>query len=189
MERIYELEREHVEVYGELLKALDKLYLVQRGYVGTRDKDNETILATRRQLQMSIEKSAAIIRTLERRLKSKHTQGVDLDSTEDILASRLAKLMHDNYEMDYKVTGLLERETQVRQELEEERIRYSKLVGRLRQLSDEINGEKPSNEDIPETRSENETPKRGNVDIVSENERIEQLLLALKIHGGYDPLM
>lgn len=186
MERIQELEREHVQLYGELLKALDKLYQLQRGHGRIRDKDAESTLATRRQLQMSIEKSAAMIRTLERLLKYEGNPGMGLTTTEDLLAMRLGKLMQENYEMDYEVADIMKREDKVRQEFREERLQYSRLSTRLRELSDKINSQKETPDESDEIKS---IPTPGRSEIINENERIEELLLALKIHGGYDPLM
>lgn len=189
MERVQELEREHALLYSELLKALDKLYLLKRGHGQLRDKDSESTLATRRLLQMSIEKSAAMLRTLERLQKYGDTSDADFTTTEDLLASRLGKLMKENYDLDYKVAEFLTKEEEAQQELRAERIRYSRLTARLKELSDNINGLKDKNDQNENPESNNSLQAPARPEIISENARIEELLIALKIHGGYDPLM
>lgn len=188
MERVLELEREHVQLHVDLLKALDKLYLAQKGHGNVRDREMETSLATRRQLQLSLEKSAAILRAMERLSKLETGHGNDFKTTEDLLASRLNALMQENYELDYKVKELLRREDEISQSFREERNQYFQLVSNMTEVSDKIHAQKREKPSHPRPTTLTDQEKASQQRIIDQNQQIEELLLALKIHGGYDPL-
>lgn len=193
MERILELEQEHVQLHDELLSALDKLYLQQLGHRDLKDREAESTIAIRRQLQLSIEKSAAILRALQRMSRLPSGNDTDFKTTEDLLASRLTNLMQENYELDYTVKELLQREETATQTLLDEQKRYSDLVAKMTELSDKINKQKQASSAaaaLPDPAPTAHTPreKQKRQAVTDQNEQIQELLLALKVHGGYDPL-
>lgn len=193
MERIVELEHEHVIVHNELLKTLDKLHLAQQER-GQLDNEMERTLEIRRHFQMSLDKSSAILRALERLSISKDKEQGSTNNTEYILAERLRKLMQDNYQMDEKIASFLEKEKGVSAELRQERKGYCELVDKLKVVAGKANTDQSDaiqqkdHQEVAITTTDDSAPeqKKG---IEMENEVIEELLIALKIHGGYDPFM
>lgn len=192
-----ELEQEHVQLHEELLRALDRLYLAQQGHGDLRDREAEDSLTTRRQLQLSMEKGAAMLRALQRISKLQDTNETGFKTTEDLLAARLGDLMQENYELDYKVKDLLKKETTINRDLREERIRYSDLVAKMTEASDRIHEQKRANtaasnpadaNSVTETDRQRSDRQANRQAINDQNQQIEELFLALKIHGGYDPL-
>ncbi|QLL31520.1 hypothetical protein HG536_0B03840 [Torulaspora globosa] len=193
MERVLELEREHVQLHDELLSALDKLFLLQLGHGNLKDREAESSIAIRRQLQLSLEKSAAILTAIQRMSKLQHSEDSDVRTTEDILASRLANLMQENYELDYTVKELLEKEEKANQDLLDERTRYFDLIAKMTEVSDKIHKQKQASlaaGALPDSTPVAHTPreKEKQQAIIDQNEQIQELLVALKVHGGYDPL-
>ncbi|QLQ79033.1 hypothetical protein HG537_0B03800 [Torulaspora globosa] len=185
MERVLELERDHVQLHNDLLSALDKLYLLQLGHGTLKDREADNTLTIRRQLQLSLEKSSAILRTIQRMSRLQDHSNNDFNTTEDLLASRLSNLMQQNYELDYKVKELLEREEIANQQLLHERKRYFNLIAKMTETSDKIHKQTTITTPNPIAHTLQDQEKQ---DIIDQNEQIQELLLALKIHGGYDPL-
>lgn len=193
MERIVELEHEHVIVHNELLKTLDKLYLAQQER-GQLDSEMERTLEIRRQFQMSLDKSSAILRALERLSISGDREQGSTNNTEYILAERLRKLMQDNYQMDQKIESFLEKEKRLSAELRQERKVYCELVDKLKVVAGKANTDQSDviqqkhHQEVAITTTDDSPPEQKKR-IEMENEVIEELLIALKIHGGYDPFM
>lgn len=86
LEKVRQLERRHVEVHLQLLKALDELYLTKedrQNFVLTKEQESQ--LEDRHMLQMSLEKSIAISKAIRRNLQQSPMKlkqdGVDLDTT------------------------------------------------------------------------------------------------------------
>lgn len=191
MERIIELEHEHVIVYNELLKTLDQLYFAQQER-GQLDREMERTLEIRRQFQMSLDKTAAILRALER-LSTNREQG-SATNTEYILAKRLRTLMQDNYQMDQKIEIFMQKEEILSTELRQERKQYWELVDKLKVVAgkadtdqNDVIQQKDHQEDAITTTHDSTLDQKKEIEM--ENEVIEELLIALKIHGGYDPFM
>lgn len=186
MDRIVELEQEHAQVYNDLLKALDNLYVLKQDS-GKLNSEMEKTLEIRRQLQISLEKSAATLRAIQRFTQDRGSDKKSA-STEDILGDRLMKIMQDNYNIDYKIKDFLKREDELSGELRRERSAYWELVERFKKATGTINeqtAESPS-----ESRSIQTIDEDNNLQtVMDQNEILEQLLVALKIHGGYDPFM
>ncbi|AQZ18744.1 MCM16 (YPR046W) [Zygosaccharomyces parabailii] len=184
MERVVELEKQHVLMHGELLKALDELYLLQQG--AKLDREKERTAQVRRQLQMSLEKSAAILRALDRLgHEQRISEPLSENSTERLLANRLRNLMNENYRLDGNVNEILTKQTELSEELRKKRSYYWSLVDRLKRLSADIDIQEPTakGEELQEPTTSDGT------ELEKENETIEQLLIALKVHGGYDPFI
>ncbi|QLG71460.1 hypothetical protein HG535_0B05020 [Zygotorulaspora mrakii] len=211
MERAFALEQEHVQAYNELLRTLDTLYLLNND-LGTVTPEMKKTLEIRRQLQVNLEKSASILRTIERVAARVDEDGNEIPqrvSTEDILADRLVKVMQENYEIDYKVKESLALEQQLATELREEKVKYLNSVQQYRQVcahvkhqsgpkSDNASLSANSTDESHQSRQGDQVDKAGQVDevdevdeqiIINQNETLRQLLLALKIHAGYDPFI
>lgn len=186
--RIQKLEERHVQVHKELLQVLDELYLTQHGGNPSLDKEKRRTAEVRRQLQMSLEKSSVILRALERfQQRDSDTSNNDL-TTEDLLAQRLGKLMDTNYKLDHSVSQTLSRQMELSRELRSERNTYHALSERLKEVSSQLQRSKSESEIQQEQETEFQTPQQDseNSPLERENETIEQLLIALKVLGGYD---
>lgn len=184
MERVVELEKQHVLIHGELLKALDELYLLQQG--ANLDREKERTAQVRRQLQMSLEKSAAVLRALDRfGQEQRISEPLSETSTERLLANRLGNLMNENYRLDGNVSEILTKQTELSDDLRKKRRYYWALVDRLKRLLADIDIQEPAakGEEVQEPNASDYT------ELEKENETIEQLLIALKVHGGYDPFI
>ncbi|CAR29820.1 ZYRO0G17754p [Zygosaccharomyces rouxii] len=181
--RIQELEEQHVRVHKEMLQTLDELYLAKLGSTSL-DKEKRRTAEVRRQLQMSLEKSAVILRALERLGKQKSGTDDSDSTTEGLLAQRLGKLMDTNYKLDHTVSTTLSRQIELSKQLRNERKTYDTLANQLRQVSSQLQADKSASEiqQEPEPISLlQEDPQ-----LERENDTIEQLLIALKVFGGYD---
>lgn len=182
--RIEELEERHVRVHKELLQTLDDLYLAQHG--GTSlDKEKRRTAEVRRQLQMSLEKGAVILRALERLGQQEpSTDSSENMTTEGLLAQRLGRLMESNYKLDHTVSRTLSRQLELSRQLRSERKKYDTLADRLRQVSSQLQASRS----VTEIQQEPETESQLQEDslIERENDTIEQLLISLKVFGGYD---
>lgn len=184
MERIFELEKQHVLLYEELLQALDELYLLQQG--AKLDREKERNAQVRLQLQMSLEKSAAILKTLDRLGQEQRLQERAPEATtERLLALRLGEHMHKNYQLDGRVSETLAKQVELSKELRDKRNRYWSLVDQLKRFSTTTDMHEPEAEQ--EELQQSTTPDEARLD--QENDTIEQLLIALKVHGGYDPFI
>ncbi|EDO18821.1 hypothetical protein Kpol_1028p97 [Vanderwaltozyma polyspora DSM 70294] len=191
MDRITSLEKEHVEVHQKLLKVLDQLYLKKNGLSTNLNRGEETRLENRLQLQLSLEKSGAILRTIERTFNTENSSAdIDFDdftelkpevtsSVEHFLALRLATIMKQNYELDKMLSETLKKDLESYQELYSEHQNYRNLMQKFISLSSSLEAKKTS-DDLTNEDTESDTK------LALENETIEQLILALKVNGGYN---
>lgn len=197
MDRIAKLEQGHVEVHTRLLKSLDQLYLLRNNLSPKLSLEHEQQMEVRRQLQLSLEKSVAIIRTLQRVaedqakiLISNDTQNdseipptnataiATATSTEHLLAIQLENLMEENYELDDRLSKVLKEESNVQDSFQQERQKYSILLTQFKDLADTINEQQDnSTEDIATC---------NDPELLKENITLEELIIALKVHGGYN---
>lgn len=181
--RIQELEERHVKVHKELLEVLDDLYLAQHGIISL-DKEKRRATEVRRQIQMSLEKSAVILRALERLGQQNSVTNSGDSTTEGLLAQRLGRLMDANYKLDHTVSQVLSRQLELSAQLRDERKIYETLSDRLKQVSLQLQTSKPESEIHQEPEKEFQLQEDSSLE--RENETIEQLLIALKVFGGYD---
>lgn len=181
--RVQELEERHVKVHKELLEVLDELYLVQHGNTSL-DKEKRRATEVRRQIQMSLEKSAVILRALERLGQQDFVTNSGDSTTEGLLAQRLGRLMDANYKLDHTVSQILSRQLELSAQLRDERKIYETLSDRLKQVSLQLQASKPVIELHQEPKIESQLQEDSSLE--RENETIEQVLIALKVFGGYD---
>lgn len=93
--------------------------------------------------------------------------------------------MNENYRLDGNVSEILTKQTELSEELRKRRRYYWSLVDRLKQLSADIDIQEP----VSKGEGLQEPNNSDDIELEKENETIEQLLVALKVHGGYDPFI
>ncbi|CCE63143.1 hypothetical protein TPHA_0E00470 [Tetrapisispora phaffii CBS 4417] len=191
MERIARLEEEHVKTHSELLKALDTLYLLKKS--GGKDielnPDRKQQLETRTKVQLSLQKSIPLLRSINSVSNMQNgndnsgkstTENPDIPSAEKMLANRLGSFMEEDYEKTQALFEAMNLETEEREELQREQQRYEALIAQYKDLAskldDKLAKQKEMNEHATAVSDE---------EYLRQNETMEQLLLALKIHGGY----
>lgn len=175
LEKVRQLERRHVEVHLQLLKALDELYLTKedrQNFVLTREQ--EARLEDRHMLQMSLEKGIAISKAIKRNLQESQpidkvgnvaTSNADVDghitistTSEDRLASELIKLSEDNFSLDFKLIEALEPVRQLSQEYNKRRQEFEKLKSELNQLISDLPLEETSGDTVGSDNNNNSDP-------------------------------
>ncbi|CCD26956.1 Mcm16p NDAI_0J00640 [Naumovozyma dairenensis CBS 421] len=163
LQEISRLEREHVQIHSQLLSALDEIYLLREGGVAMMNEKVEKeshLLELRKQLQLSLDKSAAILKTFER-TNAMSNSGGDREDTEEsaggiintavlndakmvndineqnnksienILAKRLRDMMDVNFHQDFQLNELLTKQDEMLQKLYLERRRFHQLKSKL----------------------------------------------------------
>lgn len=182
LDRIRALEKEHVDIFNQLLRVLDELYL-ERSHESRKviiKDEQESLLRLRRQMQKGLEESAAILRTLERIDKLDYEEKSESLSVEDILASRIKKLMDNNYKLETEAIQLINQRFNSELTIFEEESRFLNLRQQLNDL-DELYGTKTDNTDRP-PHAEPETSEFNA--LRRQNSALRELLTALKIHSG-----
>lgn len=182
--KIRVLEKEHVDIFNQLLRVLDDLYL-ERSHQSRKiiiKDEQESLLRLRRQMQKGLEESAAILRTLERIDKLDPNKETDLESlsVEDVLASRVKKLMDKNYKLETEAVQLINQRFNVEVAIGKEENRFLELRQQLTEL-DELYGVDPEkvNNSAPTEIDSTEYNR-----LKRQNSALKELLTALKIHSG-----
>ncbi|AJV91271.1 minichromosome maintenance- protein [Saccharomyces cerevisiae] len=165
-ERIQQLEKEHVEVYRELLITLDRLYLIRKhNHAVILSHTQQRLLEIRHQLQINLEKTALLIRLLEKP-----------DNT-NVLFTKLQNLLEESNSLDYELLQSLGAQSSLHKQLIESRAERDELMSKLIELSSKF--PKPT---IPP--DDGDTAGK-QVEVEKENETIQELMIALQIHSGY----
>lgn len=185
LNKLKKLEKEHVEIYYNLLQSLDELYLLKEQSSDVElDNNNRFLMEIRTQLQMSMDKSVAMLKAFERLNNQKNNiiNEEDLQSTpaEDILAKRMQALMDENFNLDSKINTTLERYVTESTKLRESRSRYHELTKTLQSLHSEIK-QQTNQQNADDSYSSTNINEEDNK-MEEENEIISQLLIALKVH-------
>lgn len=158
MERIRQLERRHVQVHSQLLQALDELYLTKedrQNFILT--KEQEAQLKDRHAMHMSLEKSVAISKAMQRGLQFERDQDDEvaedevetitttaannniLNSTsEDKLAIKLNQLNTDNYVLDGVLVKKLHKLKPLSEEYNSRRQEFDRLSSELSELTSKL---------------------------------------------------
>ncbi|CCF56368.1 hypothetical protein KAFR_0B00690 [Kazachstania africana CBS 2517] len=184
LRRIVELERKHTQLYHSLLESLDELYMVKAQGDGEPsgeiklDQNQRHMLEIRRNLQMSMEKSATILKTLDRLNKIKKNE--DVVNVEDMIAVRIKELMEDNFQIDSKITKLLSEQNKLLESLRTEKTKYRNLVERLQTVHPKHNRVTVENSSDSDTDADLDEERQ----LELENETIAELLVALKVYSG-----
>ncbi|GMM58967.1 Mcm16 protein [Maudiozyma humilis] len=190
LDHIRDLERRHVEIYYQLLETLDELYLVKEtdGDIAL-DATQTSLLEMRRQMQFNVDKSVALAKTYER-LNNMRKSGEGTTAThseEDLLALSLEKELQEGETLNARVYSAYEENKELVRTLQEETAKYRALILRLQKLRPARGlAQSPNTLDSPSTGSTSLTTNavREDTRITSENEVLEQLLTALRIHTG-----
>lgn len=96
LEKVRKLERRHVEVHLQLLKALDELYLTKedrQNFMLAREQEAQ--LEDRHMLQMSLEKSVAISKAIKRHLQQSRSKSNQNDISADTTITTRNDDVHD----------------------------------------------------------------------------------------------
>ncbi|SCW03719.1 LAFE_0G16710g1_1 [Lachancea fermentati] len=168
-QEIRELEHQHVELYRELLKALDRLYLLRKGIKPL----DESLLAIRHQLQTSLAMTVPTIKTI-----------TDANNPND-LEKRLLEMMQENYELDQEVVSLQDKNLQLVKEFSLLRANYKRMRPEIRELVETIRlrsleAQSPSSSQPAQNISSEEEDA-----LRQENEKLTEIIGALIIHSGY----
>ncbi|QHS76771.1 Mcm16p [Saccharomyces paradoxus] len=165
-ERIQQLEKEHVEVYRELLIALDKLYLIRKHkYPIILSSGQQRLLEIRHQLQINLEKTGLLIRLLEK------------PDNSNILFTKLQNLLDESNSLDYELLQSLGTQSSLHKQLIESKAERDELMSKLIEISSRF----PE----PSTPPDDNDATGKQVEIEKENETIQELMIALQIHSGY----
>lgn len=165
-ERIQQLEKEHVEVYRELLIVLDKLYLIRKHkHAIILSSSQQRLLEIRHQLQINLEKTGLLLRLLEK------------PDNSNILFTKLQNLLDESNSLDYELLQSLDTQSSLNKHLIESKTERDELISKLIEISSRF----------PEpTLPQDDSDAAGKqVEIEKENETIQELMIALQIHSGY----
>ncbi|KAL3234951.1 Inner kinetochore subunit MCM16 [Nakaseomyces bracarensis] len=182
LDKIRSLEQEHVDIFNQLLRILDELYL-ERSHESRKiliKDEQESLLRLRRQMQKGLEESAAILRTLERNDKLQAEGDGDPLSLEDVLASRVRKIMDKNHKLESEAIQLVNERVNLEVAIGKEESRFLNLRQQLQEL-DEKYGKKPE-----QTNSQSATDRKNPeyIKLNRQNVAMRELLTALRIHSG-----
>ncbi|CCK71017.1 Mcm16p KNAG_0F03550 [Huiozyma naganishii CBS 8797] len=173
MDRIEQLERAHVQVHSQLLQELDRLYFLKEGgSKGTLGVNEKHLLALRRQLQLSLEKSVAAAKTLKR--LGDETAGTN--SSEQAITLRLKDLMDANGALDEEIADTMQHTLQLNDDLSRATAEFDTLKSQLQNLHPQVTQQLVTNP--PETTEEiaaTATPQ---------SETLQELLTALQLISG-----
>lgn len=190
LDKIKKLEYEHARTFESLLKAVDDLYLAkQTGNIFTPNEEQERLLRTRRHFQMDMERSASLLRAFDHWDKtnlesetdgtaingSKESPANRYESGEKILETRLQNLLHSNIDLDAKTTAKLKKIKELNELIGNRRVRFNELQEELSVLGRDL--------DARESRQYVDDDQH-DTDIIKENEILQELLIALKVHSG-----
>ncbi|CAI4053792.1 Mcm16p SKDI_16G3100 [Saccharomyces kudriavzevii IFO 1802] len=165
-ERIRQLEQEHVEVYKELLVALDKLYLTRKhDHTIALSSSQQRLLETRHQLEISLERSGVLIRLLEK------------PDSSNILFTKLQNLLDESNSLDSELLQSLGAQSSLHEQLAKSRLQRDQLMSNLIEVSSKFPKANPFPEDGDTAGNQ--------VEMEKENETIQELIIALQIHSGY----
>ncbi|SCU78477.1 LAFA_0A06788g1_1 [Lachancea sp. 'fantastica'] len=159
---IRELEDHHVRVHRELLEVLDELYLARKGLKA----HDRSAMVQRRELQCSMATTSPIAEAMTNNGK---------------LEARLLDLMQQNYEKDGSVVRHQDEKLRLISRFTEERIKYGKLLQRIRPIAEEVRSW---------TADEIDPRKEAVVDegeryLEKENETLRELLVGIIMQSGY----
>ena len=175
-ERVCALEREHVDLYTQLLRVLDELHLERSNSnhkVIIKD-EQENLMKVRRQMQCGLEESAAILSPLQR------ANQMDKDgerSLEDLVAERLNSLMERHYSTETECMQIINARLDVSTKIFDEQKKFMKLREELQEL-DKLYGDQGLDAPAkPAKTAEQEQLER-------ENETLRELLVALQVYSG-----
>lgn len=190
--KVVELERKHVEVYIELLKAVDELYLIKQEKHDIELSSNEiNMLEMRNQMRLSMDKSIAVLKAIDRLNNvEKNGQNIeDIDSVEDKLALNLRNQLDKGIEIDAKVNTTMNETSDLVASLQKETIKYNNLTKRLQELQAARERNSGSSQEYNHDISDGDkqlTDSDNRLDdetrLTNENEVLKQLLIALKVH-------
>lgn len=176
MDRIRQLERRHVQVHSQLLQALDELYLTKEDRQSfVLSKEQEAQLKDRHAMQMSLEKSVAISKAMQRGLQFEQDQDDELSenevekttaramaanrnsilnsTSEDKLAIKLNQLNTDNYALDGVLAKKLDKLKPLCEEYNSRRQEFDRLTSELAEMTSKL--------PIQETESDNNNDDNG----------------------------
>ncbi|CAI4054854.1 hypothetical protein SUVZ_16G3250 [Saccharomyces uvarum] len=165
-QRIQQLEKEHVEVYKELLTALDKLYLIRKhNHEVVLNSSQQRLLEIRHQLQINLEKTGLLIRLLEK------------PDNSNILFVKLQNLLEESNSLDNELLQSLGTQSSFNKQLIVSRLERDQLMAKLAEVSSRF----------PKAtlRLDDDEIAENQVELERENETIQELLIALQIHSGY----
>lgn len=175
-DEVAKLEEEHSIVHMKLLQTLDLLYLQKKeGRQFMPPVEVLQVIEIRNQLQMSMDKTAALLRSID---KYQNYSTLDTNITaETVLAVRLRDLQERNYQLDLKLTPLIEQDQLSRSKLTNERQRHQDLVDRLQDFNQPDKKKPQNNNHNIILISENET-------LQATNNALKQILTAFKMEVG-----
>lgn len=214
LDQIKELEREHVEVYSHLISTLDELYLLRGGYyaAGELNLDEKHLLEMRRQLQMSLDKSGAMLKTFQRlNLKKKKKNGnivglatddqeaeqeqeQEKEGDEEILAMRLGDLMKDNFKLDEQLFDAHGEMDETLRTLFNEKKQHRKLLGQLTEADHARQSRIKESQNESQYHRKNAASRRDistasddeqDVTLQRENLALEELLKSMQVLTGH----
>ncbi|CAL9729771.1 inner kinetochore subunit Mcm16p [Monosporozyma unispora] len=201
IEKIRQLERRHVQVHSQLLQALDELYLTKEDRQNfILSKEQEAQLKDRHALHMSIEKSVAIAKAMQRGLQYVWNENDELEeereddedddhnnesgaaignimnsTSEDKLAIKLNQLSTDNYALDEALVKKLDKLKPLSEEYNSRRQEFDRLQSELSEITSKLPTHNPESE-IDEGELDSNEPL---TDRDSELERENAILLEL----------
>ncbi|CAB4254980.1 similar to Saccharomyces cerevisiae YPR046W MCM16 Protein involved in kinetochore- microtubule mediated chromosome segregation [Maudiozyma barnettii] len=183
LREIRELERRHVEVYYQLLQTLDELYLLKQTKHDIKFNDREVaLLELRNQARFSMDKSVALFKTNERlnKMIANKQDLNDVQSGEDRFAINLKKELDRSTAIDANVENILEENRNLVSTLQDETAIYNDLTKKLQQYRPGSTNQ-TTNTATKLAASRNITLD-GDTKVSNENEVLQQLLIALKVH-------
>lgn len=201
IEKIRQLERRHVQVHSQLLQALDELYLTKEDRQNfILSKEQEAQLKDRHALHMSIEKSVAIAKAMQRGLQYVWNENDELEeereddedddhnnesgaaignimnsTSEDKLAIKLNQLSTDNYALDEALVKKLDKLKPLSEEYNSRRQEFDRFQSELSEITSKLPTHNPESE-IDEGELDSNEPL---TDRDSELERENAILLEL----------
>ncbi|CCH61803.1 hypothetical protein TBLA_0F02640 [Henningerozyma blattae CBS 6284] len=149
-EKIESLEKTHSMVHNELLLTIDLLYLQKKaGYQLSFSPDLMQKLEIRRNIQMSLEKTGAILKSVVKSgSMAKQPGSAPALTTEELLAQRLQDLERQNHDLALSIYELDDQNTFLRSILDKERDKYSQLLQKFQNecqiLTDKVTHQKSS---------------------------------------------